>query len=136
MKTSHLDIEIRTRIDSFLGEITALVRQSALEAVQGVLGGGFVVAPARRAPGRPRKNTAAAAAPRAARSGKRSSEDVLAMADSLLAYVKKNEGQRLEQIAAGLATSTKELQLPVQKLFAAKSIKTKGAKRGTTYFAN
>src|SRR6185503_16861450 len=106
----------------------------ALEAVQSALGGNGSAAP-RRGPGRPRKTAASAPAARAGKRGRRASGDVQAMADQILAYIKKNEGQRLEEISKGLGVASKELKLPVQKLFAAKAIKTKGQKRGTKYFA-
>jgi predicted ArsR family transcriptional regulator len=57
------------------------------------------------------------------------------MAATLLEYIRTHDGERLDQIAKGLGISTKELKLPVQKLFAQKAIKTTGVKRGTTYFA-
>jgi hypothetical protein len=91
----------------------------------------------RRGPGRPR-NAASAAAPKAARGGKRakrSSEDVQAMADSFLAYVTSNEGQRLEEIAKGMSVSSKELKLPVITLLQARAVRTEGQKRGTKYFS-
>jgi hypothetical protein len=136
MKTTSLDRDLRARIDAFVTELTATVKASALESVNQALGNGG--APARRGPGRPRKNAAnGAAAPATGRGrrGKRSSEDVQGMAEQVLAHIKANEGQRLEEISAGLGIPSKELKLPVQKLFAAKSIRTKGAKRGTKYFA-
>jgi hypothetical protein len=133
--TTSLDRDLRARIDAFVAELTATVKASALESVNQALGNGG--APARRGPGRPRKNIAngAAAPARRGRDGKRSSEDVQGMADQVLAHIKANEGQRLEEISAGLGIASKELKLPVQKLFAAKAIKTKGQKRGTKYFA-
>ncbi|MFM7297727.1 MAG: hypothetical protein ACKO4Q_10970, partial [Planctomycetota bacterium] len=73
MSTTQLDRQIQDRIQAFLTELSGLVRQSALEAVQVALGGG-VAAPARRGPGRPRKNAAAgpiaAAAPAGAAGSK------------------------------------------------------------------
>jgi hypothetical protein len=142
MKTSSLDQQIRSRIDSFLNEMSQLVRLSALEAVHAALGGdGAVAAPKKRGPGRPRKNAAAAttSAPApAAKSGKRerrSAESVQATADAFLTYVKANEGQRLEQISAGMGVASKELKLPVIKLLEAKAVRTEGQKRGTMYFA-
>lgn len=53
----------------------------------------------------------------------------------MLAYIKANPGQRLEQIGKGVKSPTKELKLPIQKLFEQKAISTKGEKRGTKYFA-
>lgn len=154
MSTTQLDRQIQDRIQAFLTELSGLVRQSALEAVQAALGGG-VAAPVRRGPGRPRKNAAAgpiaAAAPagaagsksgasaagkpaRRAKRAKRTSADVDATAAALLAYVAANEGQSIEQIGKGMGVATKELKLPVIKLMEAKKLKTKGQKRGTKYF--
>jgi hypothetical protein len=154
MSTTQLDRQIQDRIQAFLTELSGLVRQSALEAVQVALGGGVAV-PARRGPGRPRKNAAAgpiaAAAPAGAAGGKspapagkrgskgkrakRTSADVDATAAALLAYVAANEGQSIEQIGKGMGVATKELKLPVIKLLEAKKLKTQGKKRGTKYFA-
>jgi len=50
-------------------------------------------------------------------------------------YIAKNPGQRIEQIAASLDISTKELNLPAKKLISEKKLSTKGQKRATTYFA-
>lgn len=53
---------------------------------------------------------------------------------ALLTYIEAHGGQRIEQIAAGMKTSSKDLMLPSKKLLAEKKIKTKGEKRGTRYF--
>ncbi|TAJ19082.1 MAG: DNA-binding protein [Planctomycetota bacterium] len=121
--------DIRTLVDSFVSELTTLVRTSALEAVQGALGGS---APKRRGPGRPR-----GAAP-VARKGKRVKRDpaaVLAVADKVHAAIKAKPGQSVEQIGKGLGMKTKDLALPIKKLVEAKKVRTKGQRRGTRYFA-
>jgi hypothetical protein len=134
MKPTSTDRELRERIDAFVAEISNLVRISALEAVHAALGStlGAAAAPAaKRGPGRPPK----AAAASASSGGKRSPEAVLKTADAVLAYIKSHPGQRLEEIGKGVKMPTKDLKLPIQKLFDAKSISTKGVKRGTKYFA-
>lgn len=76
------------------------------------------------------------AIPRAVKKGaKRSPEALEQLAKKLLGYITKNPGQRIEQIGVGLQISTKELVLPVKKLIADGSVKTKGVKRATSYFA-
>lgn len=60
---------------------------------------------------------------------------MLAVAASLLDYISAHAGERLEQISKGLGVPSKELKLPVQKLFEQNKIKTTGEKRGTKYFA-
>ncbi|MFN0007220.1 MAG: hypothetical protein ACKVXR_04870 [Planctomycetota bacterium] len=54
---------------------------------------------------------------------------------SVLAYVKSNAGQRLEQIGKALQVDTSILKRPVANLLAEKKLSTKGQKRGTMYFA-
>jgi hypothetical protein len=135
---------INSLIQSFVAELTQIVRLAALEAVEAALTGG--ASPARRVPGRPRDSgkrrgpgrpkTAKAMPERAARGGKRgrrSSEDLDATAAKFLAYVKSNDGKRLEEIAAALKVPSETLKRPAQKLLAAKAVKTTGQRRGTKY---
>src|SRR5688572_5516843 len=111
MAKSNLDSAIRDRIDTFVADLTAMVTQQALVAVQEALG-----APARRGPGRPRgsgrrrgrKPGRPAGATRAKRV-KRSTEQVDAMAVRVYTHVKANPGSRLEQISAALRMPSKVL---------------------------
>ncbi|HET9959095.1 MAG TPA: hypothetical protein VFQ61_31610 [Polyangiaceae bacterium] len=75
----------------------------------------------------------AAGGPARAKGAKRSPEELEELTTQLLEYIKNNPGQRIEQIAEGLGTSTKELNLPAKKLLNTKAIKTKGHKRATQY---
>ena len=50
-------------------------------------------------------------------------------------FVTANPGMRIEQINKELGTSTRDLQLPIRKLISTGSLKSKGEKRATTYFA-
>ena len=129
MKNTSLDREIRSRIDSLLSDISQLVKSSALDAVHTALGVQGAAKTARSA-------AAPAATPRRrGRPGKRSSEDVTKTGEMFLAFVKQNEGQRLEEIGKALGVPTKELTYPVARLMEAKKLKTKGQKRGTKYYA-
>jgi hypothetical protein len=145
MANHDTDSAIRSRIDSFLTELGALVRKSALEAVQEALGGGG--APRRRGPGRPKGSgrrgpgrppkAGRRRAGRPARGGKRvrrSAEDLAKIGARVLAQVRSKAGQRLEEIGRALKTDTAVLKKPVADLLKAKKLKTKGAKRGTRYF--
>ena len=68
--------------------------------------------------------------------GRRSSDDVEATGAALLAYVKANPDQRVEQIAQGMGVSTKILKLPILKLLQRPAKLTrKGVRRGTSYRA-
>jgi len=139
--TNRLDQEIQSRIESFLAELSGLVKRSALEAVQGALatGGGSV----RRGPGRPRGSTNArrgpgrppkAASAKGGRRIRRSAEDLAKIGAQVFAQVRSKQGQRLEEIGRALKTDTGVLKKPIADLLKAKKLKTKGAKRGTKYF--
>ncbi len=56
------------------------------------------------------------------------------LTDKLGEYIKANPGRRMEAIAKALGAPTKELNLPVKKLLAAKKIRSEGQKRATEYF--
>ena len=92
---NFFSIDPSTSLPPAANDLSSLVKLSALQAVHDALGPDGSAGP-RRGPGRPRKNAVAVAAPRA---GKRTSESVQAKADQVLGYIKKNEGQRLEQIS-------------------------------------
>ena len=143
MATSQIDKQIQDRIDSFLGELSGLVRQAALESVAEALGGNTVTAPARRGPGRPRKTTAnsEAAAKKTAsrRSGKRlrrTAADIEATKGDILKYLKANPGSGMENISAALKMATKDVRGPMLKLATAKKVRMTGQKRGAKYFVN
>jgi len=66
--------------------------------------------------------------------GRRSSEDVERMGETLLAYVEKNPGQRGEDIAEGMQSDTKKMRLPMKKLIAEGKVRTKGERRAMRYY--
>jgi hypothetical protein len=139
-----LDQDIQSRIESFLAELSGLVKRSALEAVHEALGG--ALAPARRGSGRSRGAPKTKRGPgrlrksasKVARAGKRirrSAEDLEVIAARVFAHVKSNAGHRLEEIGKALKLDTGVLKRPVAKLLEAKKLRTEGQKRGTKYFA-
>ena len=132
--------QIRNRVEAFAAELTELIRAAAMETVASALGDGAVGG----GRGRGRGRRAAAVVVRAGRRGARAASrekgakrppgEIEKLTAKLGDYVKSNPGQRIEQIAKGMGTSTKELNLPVKKLIAGKTIKTRGQKRATQYF--
>jgi hypothetical protein len=131
--SADLDSALRAAVETFVVQLKDIFNRTALERVQSALGAEEPVA--RR--GRAAKSAAApSASPRARKKGaKRTPEELEALVSSLLAYVKKHPGERIEQIGAGLGLGTKDLALPAKKLIADKLLRTKGQKRATTYFA-
>ena len=132
------DQQVRTLVDQFVSDLTVVIRKAALEAVRDVLS---ETTPARRGPGRPRKAAAAGTKRKPGRPrkrttrGRRSPEDVAALADKVLAHVRSNPGQRLEEMGRALSMDTKELKRPIANLMGAGSLRTEGQKRGTRYYA-
>ena len=137
MANNHIDTEIRERIDSFIGELSQLVRDAALEAVQEALGG---KAPARRtsvAKANGDANSVATARKAAKRKGKRhrrTAADLENMAGRIFNHVKSNPGQRMEEISAALGERTYDLRRPLEQLKTEKAFKTTGQKRATQYY--
>jgi hypothetical protein len=70
---------------------------------------------------------------RKAKGGKRSAEDLATLTAKLGGFIAKNPGQRIEQIAKAMGTTTKDLALPAKKLIASGAVKTRGQKRATVY---
>ncbi|MEE8467397.1 MAG: hypothetical protein V3T22_03020 [Planctomycetota bacterium] len=131
MANHHLDSQIRACINSFVDELSTLVKQAAVESVREALEGPST--PARRGPGRPRKATAVISRPKKRRK-RRSSGAVDSAAKRILAQIQANPGQGVGQIGASLRLTSKDLRLPILKLLEDKKIKTTGQRRGTKYF--
>jgi hypothetical protein len=127
MAQSDINGQIRAAVESFVHELTGLVRSAAIDSVSAALGGGQATRAA-RAPSR---------APRAASGGRnrRASDQIEKTSSRLQDYIKGHPGQGMEQIKKALNMSTKNLRLPVRKLLAARKVKVTGQKRATRYFA-
>jgi len=130
MATANFDRQIRQTIEAFVEELSALVRAAAVQSVTEAFGAG-AAGPVRRG-----RRAAALPPPRSARSKgqKRAPEALAELSERLLAAVKSSPGQRMEEIARAIGTSTKELTLPARKLVGEKKIKTKGERRATKYY--
>lgn len=137
MPQLSIDDQIRTRIDDFVEELSALVREAAVEAVELALRqGGSSGAPRRPRSEGARQTKRKASRKKATRKRiRRSADDIAKLSERVLAYVKVNPGTRMEAIAKALRKDTKDLRRSVQDLLAAKKLRTKGQKRGTEYYA-
>jgi hypothetical protein len=118
---------VQSALESLVSALRAELRMEFLS----VLGGGDIPTPFRkRGPGRPKG--ASKARPKG---GKRTPQQLDQLVATVLNFIRKNPGSRSEQIAEGLGVSTKELVLPINKLFDAKVIKSTGQRRGMKYSA-
>jgi len=123
---------LQSLVEKFTDELALVMRRAALEEVHAKLSLaiGDVSSKRRSTPG-----------PRAARSGKRgrpgkfTPEQMDKLGKSILGLLKKSPGARSEQLSAAMKMDAATLRIPLKVLIAAKKIKVKGQKRGTTYFA-
>jgi hypothetical protein len=119
---SDFQTEMNRVVGDFVAQITELAKRAAINTLESALGGG--------------KGGLSLSGGRGRRKGaKRTSADLDQLGDDFHAYVLKNPGMRIEQINKQLGTSTKDLALPIRKMIADGSLKTKGEKRSTQYFA-
>ncbi len=122
---SDFQTEMNRVVEEFVAQITELATRAAVDTLESALGrrGAASVVDAAAAP------AAGARAPSAPRT------ELDQLGESFHSFVAKHPGLRIEQINKQLGTTTKDLALPIRKLIADGSLKTKGKKRSTTYFA-
>lgn len=131
--------EIETRINAlvtnFISEVSRLAQAAALETLKAALAGATTPAVQLRL-GKPAKAVAAAAPAggKRAKGEKRPKAEIAQVQAKVLAHIRANPGQRIEQINKVLGTRTPDLALPLKKLIADGAVTTKGARRATTYF--
>jgi hypothetical protein len=130
MAKTDIDERIRGMLEAFANDLAGLIRESAMQSVRDALGG----EPAGRGGRRGGAMAVAAAGRRLPKGAKRPPDEIVKLTGRLLDYIKGHKGERIEQIAKGMSVSTRELNLPVKKLIAGKSVKTRGQKRATQYF--
>ena len=133
---SDIDAAIQAKIQSFVSELSALVKQAAVEAVVRALGQGG--APARRTGRRPESRSAAASAPAAKKSGgkRRSPKAIAATVATVQSYIKAHPGERSENIRAALGLPRPQMSDALTRLVDGKKIKRKGEKRAARYTAS
>jgi hypothetical protein len=126
---SQIQHQVNQRIQGFVTEITELARKAAYETLSAALTPGVPGKSVARDPGLGR---ALRLLPR--KGGKRSPDQIAATADRLLEYIRENPGQRMESIATAMASSTRELALPIKRLLRDRQIQVEGQKRATSYY--
>lgn len=106
-------------IEKFVADVSALARRAAIDSLQVTLN----------------KRIGGSGGGTAFSHGKRGTSELEALGGRFVKFVGDNPGLRIEQINKQLGTTTKDLALPIRKLVAEGTIKTKGKRRSTTYFA-
>jgi len=124
-----IDNEIEHRVSAFVSELTALVRQAAVDAVADVLGSAKPRAARTGAATVPSAKPGRAAAIR----GKRTPEQIAATLDSVLGYIKSHANARSEKIRDALKLPKPVMLDSLARLRDAKKIRMRGVKRAATY---
>ena len=124
---SDFQTEMNRVVADFVAQVTELAKRVAIDTLEGALGG----RPSNR--GGSSFSTRGAAGRR--KGAKRTATDLDKLGDDFYSFVSKHPGMRIEQINKQLDTTTKDLALPIRKMIAEGSLKSKGEKRSTTYFA-
>jgi hypothetical protein len=125
---SDFQSEMNRVVSGFVAQITDLARRAAIDTLESALG----------------KSRGSLSVPRSVGGGggsrrkgaKRTGDELDKLAENFHIFVGKHPGLRIEQINKELGTSTKDLALPIRKMIADGTLKTKGSKRSTTYFAH
>jgi hypothetical protein len=120
---SDFQTEMNRVVSGFVAQITELARRAAIDTLESALGKRGATTVSRSGGGSRRKGA------------KRTGDELDKLGDSFHAFVAKHPGLRIEQINKELGTTTKDLALPIRKMISDGSLKTKGSKRSTTYFA-
>ena len=132
---SDLQSQMNQSVQDFVAQVTEIARRAALETLGAAFSGSPTADGSRAAVSRPvAAPHMSAGRPAGGRGVKRAPEDIEAMGQKFVAFVKANPGLRIEQINKELGTTTKDLALPIRKLEAEGVITTKGQRRATQYF--
>ena len=123
-----IDRKIQVCVDSFVSDVTALVRQAAVEAVADALG------TTRTASARSRTTRTGKSPTKARKRVRRTAADLEKLGAQVLAQVKKKPGQRLGEIAKALRKETKDVRRPATDLLEGGLLRTEGQRGGTRYF--
>lgn len=119
--------DIQTRIDklvsTFVSDLTDLARAQARETLLASLDGSIG--------GRKARGGFSTRG-----GGKRTSVELERISDTIIDWITKHPGTRIEEMNKELGTSTRDLALPMRKLVADGVLTTKGARRATKYFVS
>lgn len=135
-----MNTTIRARVDSFVEDLSDLIRQAALDAVQQALQGRTSTG-ARPAGVASKKKAGRKAGPPAA--GKRGpgrppsvpTAETERKANQLLELIRQQPGLRLEEISRTVGASTDDLRAAITLLVDQGRVRREGKARGTRYVA-
>ena len=129
-----IEDRINQLVGDFVSKIALLAREAAVETLTKGLSANGEAVPARRGRGPSVKAVQTVSTRRPKKGAKRPKADIARLEGVLAKHIEKYPGQRVEQINQVLGTKTNDVRLPLAKLIAAKTVKTKGERRATQYF--
>lgn len=135
---------LQQRIETFANDLTSILQKAvadaiadALRAARPSLKPGKKAAPkaTRRAKGASKKTAKKSAAKRNKKAGraKARTKGPAVTAAAVLAELRRNPGQGIEELARSLGTSSDSVSQPLRALVEEKAVKKKGLARGTKY---
>lgn len=125
---------VTTIVSEFVDQLNRAIEQLSADQARALIGEAFGGSASPTAPRR-QFGGAPAAGRRSPRTGRKRDPSVIAATTERLgAHIDAHPGQRIEEIAVALRTTTKKLVLSVKKLIAGKTILARGKKRATRYF--
>ena len=131
---NNTDALIRARVDVFVNDISELVHQAALAAIEEVLAG---TTPGASVPKRATRKPAAVGKKAKGRRRGRPRQTEAADSAAVLRLVgAAKDGARVEVMAKELGVTSAAVKPAVAELLAAKKVRRIGKARGTKYFAS
>ncbi|NUO50456.1 MAG: hypothetical protein HOV80_16500 [Polyangiaceae bacterium] len=136
---SELTPKLSPLVNQFVTDLEAAFRRSIADALEAAFSAGAPVQSGAR-PSAPAARTKAPAvvAKKGTKAGKRArrtTADLERTEQRIVDYVRKNPGQKAEDIKKALGFSTAQWALPLSRLVARGALNAKGIKRATTYTA-
>ncbi len=142
--------QIADLVESFVSDLEQAMQQTvhetALNLVREALGDAPAPSPRRRT-SNPRKARGSSSSSNKSGSSsksstgkknkkqtRRSEEEIAETTNIILAHIRANPGERLEQIGLALGTPTKGLKRPIANMVSEGVLHTEGQRRGTKYF--
>jgi hypothetical protein len=136
----NIEQQVEARVNAFASELTELVRALSLELVSNALRGGAAapraaVVVAAAAAGKARSPKAIKAGATSGKSGRKRDPRLLAaLVERVAEHILANPDRGAREIATAVGSTTHDIELPIQKLLAARRIKKTGQRDKTRYF--
>lgn len=140
MNSKQIDAEIQARVESFVADLSELIHEAALTAVQEAVAnaglGGSATRSTKKRASKKRSSKKRASKKRSTKKrGRRAAAPSDAQLDKIHAWVKSNKGSSVGAIAEGVGMAGPATKKAVAALLEANRLRKTGQRRGTKYFA-